>query len=269
MRAFVLGATFAGLVALAAPAAAGQCVAAADRAQDLRAAGQLRAARSELLVCAAPSCNAVVRADCVRWLKEVDADSSSIVVRIADPRAATVSVDDAPASADAPVVVDPGSHVVRARFANGETLEETVSVAPGEKGRTVELRVTPPPTPEPRTPAPTAATTATPGADVAPSTTRFGALPIVLASVGGVSLAAFAYFEVSGSSGYSDLAHGCAKTHSCTSGEIDPVRAQFVAAQGALVVGVVTIAAAVVLHFVDKPSPATTAIRAATTGVRF
>ena len=52
--------------------AANACVTAADRGQDLRAAGKLDEARTQFLVCAKPACNRVVRADCERWLKEVD-----------------------------------------------------------------------------------------------------------------------------------------------------------------------------------------------------
>lgn len=56
--------------------AANACVIAADKGQDLRSAGKLDEARAQFLVCAKPACNRVVRADCERWVKEVDEEKA-------------------------------------------------------------------------------------------------------------------------------------------------------------------------------------------------
>lgn len=73
-----LGVVFFMLVASNA-SAANVCVTAADKGQDLRAAGKLDEARASFLVCAKASCNRVVRADCERWIKEIDATPAPVV----------------------------------------------------------------------------------------------------------------------------------------------------------------------------------------------
>ena len=57
--------------------AATACVNAADKGQDLRSAGKLDEARAQFLVCAKPACNRVVRADCERWVKEIDEEKAA------------------------------------------------------------------------------------------------------------------------------------------------------------------------------------------------
>jgi hypothetical protein len=52
--------------------AANACVTAADKGQDLRAEGKLDDARAMFAVCSKATCNKVVRADCDRWVKEID-----------------------------------------------------------------------------------------------------------------------------------------------------------------------------------------------------
>ena len=61
--------------------AANACVSAADKGQDLRSAGKLDEARALFLVCAKPACNRVVRADCERWMKEIDEEISQAAER--------------------------------------------------------------------------------------------------------------------------------------------------------------------------------------------
>lgn len=56
--------------------AANACVNAADKGQDLRTAGKLDEARAQFLVCAKPACNRVVRADCERWIEELDEEKA-------------------------------------------------------------------------------------------------------------------------------------------------------------------------------------------------
>lgn len=56
--------------------AANACVSSADRGQDLRASGKLEEARATFLACAKPACNRVIRADCEKWIKEIDEEKA-------------------------------------------------------------------------------------------------------------------------------------------------------------------------------------------------
>ncbi|MDF2694376.1 MAG: hypothetical protein K0S65_2759 [Labilithrix sp.] len=251
--------------------AANPCVAAADAAQDLRSSGKLREARATFLVCAQKSCNSVIRAGCEKWLREVDEEMPSLVVRAVDARGrdvlgVRVTIDEAPIALDGhPAPVDPGQRVVRAKARSGDVTERKVLVALGEKARVVALRFdraleqdgtrpadepAPAPAPQRKTP-PAEEPTATTTASEAPS----NALPIALGAIGVVALGAFGYFELAGHAGYRDLEDGCFKTAAkCTSGEIDPVRQQFLAAGISLGISVVTHGAAAILYFARRPA---------------
>src|SRR5436190_17168405 len=75
----------AALLLLVAPAQAGDaasCADAAERSQQLRRAGSLRAAREQLLVCARKECPRVVRKDCEGWLADVDRSMPTVAFRV-------------------------------------------------------------------------------------------------------------------------------------------------------------------------------------------
>lgn len=240
--------------------AANACVTAAGNAQDLRDANRLREARAALLVCSQRTCNNVVRADCERWLREVDAQTPSLVVRATDARGrdvlgARVMIDDSPSELDGhPVTVDPGQRRVRVVARSGAVAEQRVLVALGEKARVVEMKfdvpleedgtahVAPvgPPTEEKKTPP--------------PAQDKPGVAPYVLGGAGVAALLVFTYLEVSGHSAFSDLENGCGRTRSCTDAEIDPVKSKFVGAGVSLGIGLVAIGAAVITYVVGRPS---------------
>jgi hypothetical protein len=248
--------------------ATSQCVAAATNAQDLRAANKLRDARAALLVCSRATCNNVVRADCEKWLKEVDEQLPSLIVRTLDSRGrevngAKVFIDDAAVELDGtPIILDPGQHVVRAKSNSGAVAEQKTLVVLGEKSRVLELRFEdetrrssePSPKEKPKDP----------NDDIQPSTSSDGnapsnALPFALVGVGVVALGVFGYFEIKGQSGYSGLEEGCAQKHSCTSDQVDSVKSQFLAAGVAMAVAGVALVAAALVFFTRDPSPPKTA----------
>jgi hypothetical protein len=249
------------------------CVAAADAAQDYRTAGKLREARASLLVCSARSCNTVVRTDCEKWLKEVDEQTPSLVVRVIDARGrdvlgAHVTIDDDPITLDGtPVQVDPGQRLVRARARSGDVAEQKTLVALGEKARVLEVRFKVPLEEDGSKLADSGSLGSDPSGnrdrpsrrtgnpdvrgDSPPSASSTPVVPLVLAGVGVVALGAFGYFELSGQSGYTDLENGCYRTSSgCTDAEVDPVKRQFLGAGIALGVSVVALAAAAIVYFV-------------------
>src|SRR6476646_341830 len=62
------------------------CLAAFDKAQQLRIDGRLRAARVELALCARNECPTLVRQDCATWLNDVMGSLPSVVVGARDVR---------------------------------------------------------------------------------------------------------------------------------------------------------------------------------------
>lgn len=263
-----------------APARATPCLAANESAQDLMKSGKLKDARAALLVCARPSCNNVVRNDCERWLKEVDRDMPSIVVRAVDVRGRDLlgvraTIDGQAIELDgSPVAVDPGPHQIRVRAKSGDVAKEDALVAVGEKARVLQVRFpialeqdgTRPKDP------PSAIRPKTEGEPEAPTKAEPSMVPVyALGGIGLTALAVFGYFEIAGQSGYSDLESGCGRTAAkCSPQEIEAVRGQFVGAAISLGVSVVALAAAGILYLTRKPSPGTPATKVTLDGaIRF
>jgi len=133
-------------VARAAPPNIDQCLAANDKAQDLRREGKLREAREKLALCIAPSCPRAVREDCVQRMNEVDAAMPSLILDVQDGSghdmsAVKMTLDDrffADHIDSSPVPVDPGSHTLIVE-GGGFLHSETLLVHEGDKGRHVRI----------------------------------------------------------------------------------------------------------------------------------
>ncbi|MFO0673793.1 MAG: hypothetical protein U0235_29940 [Polyangiaceae bacterium] len=223
-----------------------QCAATAERAQSLRQANKLTEAARELVACANAECPKFVRADCVRWLDEVQSTLPSVVVRAetesgADVLDAQVSVDDVTASLGLAVSLDPGTHVVRVRK-DGALGEAKILVAQGEKNRVVVVRVA---APKPAN--------GDGGGGEAPTTSGGGRgpWPFVLGGIGAVGLVTFGVLQVAAQNEYDKLHDRCAP--SCDPSEVDSVRTKVTFSAVALGVGVVGVGAGVALWFATEP----------------
>src|SRR5437764_301792 len=62
------------------PVTAQQCNSSYEKAQVLRRARKLRAARDELLFCSQSGCPGAITTDCGPWLKEVEGGMPSVVI---------------------------------------------------------------------------------------------------------------------------------------------------------------------------------------------
>ncbi len=139
--------------------AAQACVRAYEAAQELRLDKKLLAARDELRACMADSCPAVARQSCAGWLDEVEQAMPTVVLRFFDggveKNDVAVTIDGAPLRErldGAAVEVDPGPHTFRFTPARGAPVEQTVTIAEGEKLRQLVVTVAPPPAPPPPPP---------------------------------------------------------------------------------------------------------------------
>lgn len=213
-------------------------------AQTLRQSGQLLASRTALAQCMADECAPYQRADCGRWLDEVQRDIPTVVFRVVDPQGrertdVEVSRGDEVLTAvldGQPLSLDPGSHTFRLRWPGAAPVERTVTIVSGEKNRMVVVDMqdkapAPTPTPSPRPDVPTG---------VHPMTW-------VLGAVGVVGFGVFA-----GIGAYSVSLEKCAPL--CTDDDVHDIETTRVMADVALAVGATALAAAVVVAIVTYDS---------------
>ena len=231
-----------------------KCVAHNDRGNELRLAGQLLAAKTEFLQCAATECPKVIREECTDLVARVEASIPTLVVAAADDRGKDVTVtaiyvdgvqlpDARPGQA---LAVDPGSHSLRVVAGNGDKMDVAIVAREGEKNRTVRVElprkppprampaeglheVHPPPVPPPE-----------------PTRAKPPAMAWVLGSVGVAALGSFAYFAIS-----AERQTSCAPN--CSDGEADEIYRKYLVADISLGVGVVALGVATYL-FLKTPS---------------
>src|SRR5580658_3239502 len=191
-HALMLGLVLAGVAAPDRPALAADpskavCLSASAEWANLREAHKLRAARDQLLLCAAASCPTDIREECSRHIPEVSGAIPSIVFAAKDGSGSdiatvTVSMDGKPLLTKldgSSIAIDPGEHTFRFEAFGQPPLEKKFVIQEGEKDRReriefgggTPLKTVPVPSPPPPTPTPTE----TPAP--APSTSQAPALP--------------------------------------------------------------------------------------------
>jgi hypothetical protein len=122
---------------------AAECLAANESSIKLRAQRELRAARTQLLVCASTSCPADIRAECARRVDEINRALPSLVFEAkgsdgADLASVKVTMDGkalAERLDGSAILVDPGEHKFLFETANQRPVEKTLVVREGERGR--------------------------------------------------------------------------------------------------------------------------------------
>jgi hypothetical protein len=216
---------------LASQASSELCVADAEAGQARRREGRLLDARDAFGRCAQTSCPALVRADCQRWLAELEAVLAAVVVD-AEPLTAQLTIDGRMATFNQPVPVVAGPHVVRVEAAGFIPFQSQVECLPG---RTDRLKVTllrdsptvmtPPPRQQP----------------VTPPRLRVGAVVLTVGAV--LAWGVGAVFGVMTQQRFAVLNQFCAGR--CAESQVAPVRGLALAADvtllGALVASVASV----------------------------
>jgi hypothetical protein len=216
--------------------------------------GALRRARESLLVCVSDKCPAVLQPDCLRWLTEVEAATPTMAfaakgVDGKDVTDVRVTMDGQPLreSLDGKAVpVDPGTHTLRFEHGGETPIDQQVVVREGEKSRVVTVswaKVVPSAEGGDRGPGPAA---------------RSNTAAWIFGGLGAASLATFGVLGIHGVTRRSDLEKECFGR--CSQSKIDSVKTEFVIADVALGVGIVSVGVATVLFLTggsaEKPARA-------------
>lgn len=238
--------SFAAFAAFAAVSRADErCTPSFERAQELRAKGQLMAARDELLVCAA-QCGDELRRYCVTWLTEVEGELASVVlvarrdgkdVPLGEVRVYVDGAERQPQRGR--LVLEPGAHTI-AFVHRGDTVEHRVTLqAGGEPASVVATFSAPPTRPRP----------------VEPTPERESETPIaswVLLGIGGAALIAAGILTLNGHLMRNDLKDTCSPA--CEPNSIVPIERQWIAAGVLAGVGGVALISAGVIAIVNGDS---------------
>jgi hypothetical protein len=227
-----------------------ECAEAYTQAQVARKESRLKEAKDKLTLCANASCPAALRKDCTPWLAEVEADLPTVTVKPVDETGrvvdgARISVDGTSVTRDGDVAtlrLDPGEHVVRIEADGKKAAEQKITVAKGAPRRELTLkldaegRVATEPTSPPK----------------AEGASR--PVPALVWVFGGIGVAGVATFAVLGSIGKGkkgDLDTRMCKPH-CDPGTVSAIKTDYNAADVALAVGGVAMAAGLVV-FLTRP----------------
>ena len=144
--------------AIAGDPTTGDCLSASDASLASKNDHRLRDARAQLLVCAADSCPADVRAECARKVDEINAEIPTIVLEAKDPSGADLSavsvtvdgIEVATRLEGTALSFDPGDHVFTFRTPGQPDLTKHIVVRQGEKDRRERIVLgTPLPVPAP------------------------------------------------------------------------------------------------------------------------
>ncbi|MBX3213841.1 MAG: hypothetical protein KF850_17510 [Labilithrix sp.] len=123
------------------------CLSASENGQRARAAGKLREAREQFVVCGGDGCPAIVRRDCAQWNSELAQTLPTVVFGARDREGrdlfdVTVTMDGEPLVTKLDgksITVDPGKHTFRFEADGFEPASETALIKEGERARAIDV----------------------------------------------------------------------------------------------------------------------------------
>ena len=223
------------------------CVRAADDGQAARRSTLLSAARREFIACASEACPGPIRADCLRWLGDVEARLPSVSLRILSPdgrdvRGATFVDGERRPEAETGrlVALDPGLHRFRVEAAGFADATADVMLIEGERARVVTVSMAP----VARDAPPPSRAASGPG----PLVWTAGALSVV-------ALGSFAYFGLTGDARGSELENGCGRTQTCAPHDVSSVRTRYLVADVSLGVSAIALGVALAAWLLQAKTP--------------
>jgi hypothetical protein len=236
-------AAFFAAIATSNPASADEvdrCVAASEKGQKARRAGNLMEARAAFLQCAGEKCPSVVKAACTEWLDQVTAALPTIVVAVTDPDRkdivdARIVVDGKAVALGRAVPLDPGPHSIAVEADGFESSTQSIVARESEHNRSVSFSLSK------KSDAPPAR-----------SSEQKGIRPITWIT-GGLALAALGSFTGFGLRGHfiaADLRERCAPN--CLESDRDRAHTSYVIADISLIAAVLLGGISVVTYLVNR-----------------
>lgn len=230
-----------------------ECVRAYGDAQVLRRDGKLLESRKQLIICGSQSCPGVVRDDCSVWLQNVEDEIPSVVFSARDDHGkdvinVAVEVDgrEIVSSLDGrPVSMNPGPHRFRYVALGYKPYEQLVLIRQGDKAVKIMVKLQ---------------------ADINTKTTdrtktkthkdhdrsKSPVAAYVLWGVGGLGMASFAYFGLTGKSELDRLRNTCAP--SCRVSDRDAAWRKLIVADVSLGISLAALAAGSYVYFTTPSS---------------
>ena len=226
------------------------CVAASEKAQQLRGAGKLVEAREQLSVCGRPECPRLIQQDCTQWMSEVLGSLPSVVPGAKDRKGRDIvdvrlTVDGKVTTElfdGKPIVLDPGVHAFHFETKGAPAVDEQVVVKPGEKNRLVTVTFVTPEEP---------ASGAVKQSGNTGSSPDQSSPPIAADVIGGrgvVALGVALVVDLGANSDARDLRNTCAPK--CTVSDVDDVQKKYTIAGVTAVVGGALLITGIVLFVI-------------------
>jgi hypothetical protein len=228
------------------------CTAAYVQNQKLRKDGKLAEAHGALITCAQEGCPKAIKADCVRWLADLEQSIPTLVIDAKgvdgnDTTEVTVYVDGnklAEGLDGRPLPIDPGAHQLRFEHGDAPPIEQQIVVQEGVKNRRVTVSF------EPDAPEPPRDQKEDRAPDGGPAVPWPAVVAVGVVSLAGFGL--FAGFGITGQNRYDELDRSCganaadpALRQSCSEEDVDALRTHLLIADVSLVVGGVAAAVTV------------------------
>jgi hypothetical protein len=202
------------------------CLTANDKSISLRNSHKLLTARTQLLVCAAASCPADVRKECVRRIDQVNASMPTVVFEVKDGSGNDLTAVNV--KMDGEIVVerlegtaislDPGAHAFTFEVVGQPVVTRQLVIHEGQKDRREVIQIGPTASQQPAPPVPNlgAPPAAPPASTPSPEPAKEGLgtqriLGLAVASVGVVGVGIGSIFGLQAMSKHNDAANACPK----------------------------------------------------------
>lgn len=239
-----------------------ECVAASEKAQQLKDDRKLLQSREQFLACARDTCPPAVKKDCADQVADLDKRTPSVVFRAKDKNgqdlvAVHVTGDGAALTEQLDgrgIPLDPGQHTFRFEAQGNDPVEQKVVLAEGEHNRSITVQfghpdVAPPPTQPAKKGAPIGA--------------------FVLGGVGLVAMGVAPIFYAMGLSQKSTdetAPNGCKFTGGCSDSEINSIQTKLIIGDVFMFGGAALLAGGIIwtiVHYAggNKEAPAAQGMR--------